>query len=324
MLSACPSNAPPVPIADSNLQSHALDNIIALGEPVLFRDTWENCPAVERWDFAHLKECVGQQIIEAEYYPNARRDRACTFLEMPLEEYLERLESDPPSRKLLYLAEYPIERVVPTILDEFNKPEALANQPNLRELLFVGYDSVTTAHYHRGRTQALLGQITGTKTVVLFPPKQIRLLGMHPWYSLRPNHSKLPWGEAEYNSIVSDHPATADTKPLACTVHPGQLLFIPDHWVQYVVSDGPTVSVTWFWESKSGTGYRPGVRRDKWSACAKSSMQVAARAAAMTGLQHLLVRLAGKTGIIHPEEQPQVQDYLDRFGTKLPSEQHTH
>ncbi|MFN3189215.1 MAG: cupin-like domain-containing protein [Aureliella sp.] len=324
MHTSSPRNALAVPTRSLQLEDETLKEIVSAGDPLLLQEGWANCPAVGLWDFQLLNERAGDQSVEVEYYPNGRRDRACTFLNMRLGEYLDRLTQDPPSRKLLYLAEYPIERVVPTLLDQFRRPTALEKPTSIRELLFVGYDSITTAHYHRGRTQAILGQISGEKTVVLFPPKDLCHLEMNPWYSLRPNHSKLPWGEKDYAEVLSESPRAKATTPLLCTVRPGELLFIPDHWVHYVVSEGPSVSVTWFWESELGTGYGPGIRRDKWSACAKTCMQVAARVASTFGLQRQLVQVAARLGIFLPDEQSQVQDYLDRFGATLPSKQHTH
>lgn len=272
------------------------------------------------YDFDYLIECFGQRQVDVEYYPEGKREKAFNYRSMLFADYLEQVRNDPSCRKHLYLAEMPLHDTFPELADQINTPKFLLGQPNLRPRIFVGYDTVTTGHYHRMRTQAILAPIHGAKTAVLFPPESNRYLKLNPWYALRSNHSQIPFGPQGFDKLVEEYPNLSKVEPISFVVEPGQWLFIPDHWTHYVYSKGESVSVTWFWDGGPEIGYAPGIRRDRLAKTSTKVIQSVASGANKIGLLGPCSRLASWLGIIDADERQTLLEYVGSTGTELPSQ----
>lgn len=273
-----------------------------------------------RYDFAYLIENFGHRHVDVEFYPDGKREKAFNYQSMLFADYLNQVRNDPSCRKHLYLAEMPIQSTFPALADEIQTPAFLLEQPNLRPRIFVGFDTVTTGHYHRMRTQAILAPIHGAKTAVLFPPESNRHLRLNPWYALRSNHSRIPFGPQGLDALLDDYPELRKVEPMSFVVEPGQWLFIPDHWTHYVFSKGESVSVTWFWDGGPEIGYAPGIRRDKIAKTSTRVIQSVASGAKKVGLLGPCARLASWLGIIDADERKTLLEYVGSTGIELPSQ----
>lgn len=272
------------------------------------------------YDFDHLIDNFGQREVDVEFYPEGKREKAFTYRTMLLSDYLTQVRNDPSCRKHLYLAEMPLQETFPDLADEICTPPFVLNQSNLRPRIFVGFDTVTTGHYHRMRTQAILAPIHGTKTTVLFPPESNRHLKLNPWYALRSNHSQIPFGPQGLDAMLDKYPELRKVKPLTFDVEPGQWLYIPDHWTHFVYSKGESVSVTWFWDGGPDMGYGPGIRRDRIAKTSTRVIQSVASGAKKVGLLGPCARLATWLGIIDADERQTLLEYVGSTGVELPSQ----
>lgn len=218
--------------------------LASIGRPVCFRAALSNWPAIGRWDLEYLRQTAGSRPVPVEFYPEGNyRKRWLTF-ETTLAQYIG-LISKPAISPRYYLAEVGIASHLPELTPDVWLPPFL--EPSIQKYsgLFLGNDSITGLHYH-ANDQALLCQIMGRKDVVLFPPSDFRNLNFDPWYSHRFNFSEV--NLQAYNS--DEFPKLLNTNPMACSLLPGDALFIPMHWGHTVVGEGCCASMTFFWHSR--------------------------------------------------------------------------
>ena len=197
-------------------------------QPVLMTSQTRDWPAIGKWDLEYVESSVGDREVDVEYYPSGNRHDAFTYHTMPLAEYLRLVRENPHNRRQYYVAEKPLSQVLPELLAEVQTPTLVNSSRPGRTVVFIGYDTFTTAHYHRFRTQALLSQVTGQKRVVLWAPEDLRLLSPGRWYSLRPNHSRIPFDGATRDEIDRKYPDLKKARTFEVTLNPGETLFIPD------------------------------------------------------------------------------------------------
>ncbi|MEC8555554.1 MAG: cupin-like domain-containing protein [Planctomycetota bacterium] len=192
-----------------------------------------------------------------------------------------------------------------------------------KTVLFAGWDTFSTAHYHRYRTQALLAQLCGPKRVLLFPPSASRFLYLSPWYSVRSNHSRVPFDRQHVGNLLDDYPGLSRASCFLATLEPGQCLFIPDHWVHLVEGEGESLSLTIFWNDAFRFSNRMGFHRDGVSAGFKKSLALGAQVALKLRGERPLLDAASKLGIIEPSDRGAIMQYLGRFGAKRPVERNS-
>ena len=288
--------------------------------PVLLAAQSNHWPAVKKWDMQYVETAVGDRVVDVEYYPSGNRHDAFTYHEMPLAEYIRLVGEDVQARKQYYVADKPAAQLIPELIDDIETPELVDTSRPGRTVVFIGYDTFTTAHYHRFRTQALLTQVTGQKRVVLWPPEDLRYLSPGRWYSLRANHSRIPFDEASPKEIEQNFPKLQAARSFEVTLNPGETLFIPDHWMHTAEGIGPSISITFFWTEAFRYSYLPGVIRDGMSDVAKRAMLAGAKIGGFLGMNRLLVEAAAWVGILQPSDKVAVLEYLTNFGTKVPNQ----
>jgi len=97
--------------------------------------------------------------------------------------------------------------------------------------IFIGPGgSVTPLHHDIWGTHAWLAQLVGRKRWILFSPDDRELLYD---YQVRPDQPDL-----------ERFPLFQKTKPLECTIGPGDVIFVPSRWAHQVISLDPSISLT--------------------------------------------------------------------------------
>jgi len=97
--------------------------------------------------------------------------------------------------------------------------------------IFIGPSgAVTPLHSDIWGTHAWLAQLVGRKRWILFSSDQKPLL-----YDFRVNPR---------NPDLERFPLFRKTRPIECTIGPGDLIFVPGGWAHEVVSLDPTISIT--------------------------------------------------------------------------------
>ena len=159
---------------------------------------------------------------------------------MPFGEFIEQVRR-PVEGRQYYMTEHELRLVSPKLVEDVDVSRYIDKTD---PLLFVGHDTFMPLHYH-GTTEALLSQLTGTKTVWLYSPDQFKRLYAGPWYSYSPLFSRVDPRRPDFDRF----PGFRDAVPLEFTLHPGEVLFIPVHWWHVTSVTGYQVSMTCFWKA---------------------------------------------------------------------------
>jgi len=276
--------------------------------------------ALQQWDQESLLRRNGEQLVDVEYYPLGSRGDAFTYRQMTLQDYDHLVQSSEEQQKKYYLAEKPIDQIFPHSADDYEMPLVIPGHGNPRTMGFYGYNTFSTCHYHKLTTQAILTQVIGTKRLLLFPPTDARHLDLTPWYGLRPNHSRIPFDEFDWEELSVRFPDLAKTTAYEVELQPGESLYIPDHWLHTAEGIGCSLSITTFWDDDFRLAYSPGVYRDRLATVSKTILRTGARVGTSIGLQPTLVKVAAMLGVIRDSEVEAVGEYIAEHGVTPPSQ----
>ena len=277
-------------------------------------------PAIGKWSLDYLAETHQNHRVLVEYYPTQQRNHVYTYVEMTVSEYVQRIKSDPTARHTYYIADTSVESTLPAIKDDIRPPSIIENDRGMRTGLFFGCDTFSSSHYHRFCQQALLIQIVGSKEVLLYPAKHLKHTYLNPWYGLRSNFSRI---EMEFDNTRPEpeaYPDFAKADEYRCKVNPGEMLFIPDHWMHTVTGPEENITVTYFWPESVRDCYLPGVVRDSFAHVVKKTLTGVARIGKPIGVHRMLLNMAVRLGIVPSDEREAVLQHLEEFDGKLPGD----
>ncbi|MEM7782673.1 MAG: cupin-like domain-containing protein [Planctomycetota bacterium] len=300
-------------------RSEFISKYLAFNRPVKIKNLGGTDRLVD-WTIENLVAKNGHQKVNVEHYPDGQRSSAFTYREMTLAEYVDLVTGSEDAQKHFFLAERPLEQMFPVHSNEYQLPDFVDANSSRRTVGFFGVNTFSTCHYHKLQTQAVITQVIGKKRLVMFQPKDMRHLELHPWYSARPNHSTIPFDQDEMEQLTAQYPRLARTNPEVVELSEGESLFIPAHWMHTAEGIGSSLSITTFWGENSKRAYRRGYYRDVASACTKSGMVFAASMGHRLGLDKLMVATAVRLGVIKKNESDAVLEYLAEFGTRRPNE----
>jgi jumonji domain-containing protein 7 len=169
------------------------------------------------------------------------------------------------------------------LLDDIDKRsplDDLFNAPNGPEAvnLWIG-DERSVSSLHKDHFENMYIVISGAKTFTLLPPTDIAFLPINTYPTARyqanpnPNYTKhsiqdeyilelttcncpseqIEWIPIDPNkrvSAVQRHPWFRYTRPLHCTVYPGEMLYIPAMWYHRVSQECKTVAVNYWYDMR--------------------------------------------------------------------------
>lgn len=217
-----------------------------------------NVPQLKRlgevWTDAWIVEKVGDQLVDLDYsedgvfpggsgvYDGVRRQ----MLKLPIGELIERIraggtEDAPDSRLYVYGAN---PRPFETLLADYCPPvELIGEADQMHTQFWIGGEGATTpAHFDVADN--LLGQVRGTKRVLLWSPEQYPYLYVNPTGARSERNSKMgSLEDVDYDAF----PLFKQTTAFQCELAAGDILFIPLGWFHYVRSANFAVSINHFW-----------------------------------------------------------------------------
>jgi len=111
----------------------------------------------------------------------------------------------------------------------------------------------TSSSLHHDPFDNALFVLSGTKTVLLFPPKASWLLAQQSVSSESANHSLMDLTRTD-EELVRQFPMWLEARALAleARIGPGDVLCIPEGWWHHVSSSANTVAINVWWESTCG------------------------------------------------------------------------
>jgi len=231
--------------------------------PVVIAGVADRWPAISLWDAAYLKRALPEAEVPvevwerdgphndpADYLRKVRRET------MPLGRFLDMALGAGNGSCSRYLAQYPILKAAPRLLEDIRPPEEYMKAPvllpkrlaaglRLDPALWIGpAGAVTTLHFDS--THNLFVQISGVKKVVLIPRDQSKFL----YYPCREFGLNLHFSPVDVeHPDPNRHPRFAHATPREIIMRPGEMLFIPASWWHYLRALEPSISLNFWWNT---------------------------------------------------------------------------
>jgi hypothetical protein len=217
--------------------------------PFVLRGGVASWPALTRWTPARFRELFGELEVELQGH-----DFGILAVKR-LREFIDELDAlEARGGELPYLRWSDArggvtERMFEVLRDDWSRPAFLPERryvqplewrhsaPNRRRYPASGIylsprGAITKLHVDRGRSNAILAQVHGSKHCLLISPEQRPGLDLRRW-------SAHPLGSAAQRA------ALAGLDVLEATLMPGDVLFIPNQWVHEVHTTATSISLTY-------------------------------------------------------------------------------
>lgn len=227
---------------------------VAHNRPVAIRGLVRHWPAVRRWSAGYLADfTAGSGDLEVPYRSTpedlprmdlSRIHRGQTSLHGLLRE----CQADPGGPEL-----YVPGISLPShagLMRDIEEPALLAPFRTFGTSVFLGRNTRCIGHFHP-KAQALLCQVQGIKRVWMFPPSELGRLHLFPVWS-----RSFYQSAANFYGDLTAFPGVLQARGRMYELHPGDALFIPQHWLH--VPDGKrwTAAVTYWWRPGLGEWLR--------------------------------------------------------------------
>lgn len=206
--------------------------------PVVFERLTETWPAREKWNFDYLRQVAGDNVVPlyASRQRDARNYQYAHADEMPLREYLDRLEAGESDLRMF---SFNILSGMPELARDFDFPEIGLKLFDRVAFLFAGgRGAKVQMHFDIDMPDLLLCHFGGTKRVLLFAPDQTPYLYRVPFSfsSLR----EVDYDAPDYGRF----PALRNLKGYVTELHHGDVLYIPAGYWHYIVYEEPGFSMS--------------------------------------------------------------------------------
>ena len=214
------------------------------GEPVVIRGAIDHWPALGRWSPEDFVARFGDVRTQA-YAMDAGRivlDRALGFrlVSLSFREYVEHL-AQAEGKPRFYLRAR-LGALLPELMREIEIPSYCTERLALRHnLWFSGEGTITSLHFDLPHN--LIAQVHGQKRFYLFSRGESDKLYPEPWISSVPHLARVDPENPDYARF----PRLRRAQGVACTLSPGDLLFIPSRCWHHARSVTASISTNFWW-----------------------------------------------------------------------------
>ncbi|OHT18823.1 cupin-like domain-containing protein [Edaphosphingomonas haloaromaticamans] len=245
---------PEVPVLERPAPGAFLGDHYAANRPAILTGLIDHWPA-RRWTLDHIEALAGNPEIEvqtgrqedADYEIRSNHHKT----RMPLAALLGRLRSGEPSNDYYVTANnggHNRSALAPLWEEIGDLPGFLVPDPTRDGFFWLGPKGTITP-FHHDLTNNFLVQIMGEKRVTLVPLWETQRMQNHM-------HCYSRWsGPEAFAGLPEGQRPTAIT----CTIHPGDILFIPVGWWHHVEGLDTSISLSFtnfVWENDFYTAYR--------------------------------------------------------------------
>lgn len=217
---------------------------VRAARPVRIRGAIADWPALGRWSPDDFAARFGDVLADAYAMEAGQivRDRRSGFriVRLTIREYVERLRLEEGKPRLYLRAR--LGELLPELMREVVVPRYCARRLALRQnLWFSGAGAVTALHFDLPHN--LVAQVYGRKRFVVFPRAETRKLYPEPWLSSAPHLSRVDPESPDYARF----PRLRRARGFACTLEPGDMLFIPSRSWHHARSSTTSISTNFWW-----------------------------------------------------------------------------
>ncbi len=171
-----------------------LENYYKPQKPLFIQGLTENWAAFQKWNLDYIQQHAGEQIVPL--YNNeptkGKQNSAEPATKMKMADYIELIKTQPTDLRIFF---YDLKVKLPELLKDFEYPDiGLKFFKRLPVLFFGGEGSKVLPHYDMDLADLVHFHFQGTKSVILFSPKQTKYL------------YKIPFAVHNLESIDLDNP----------------------------------------------------------------------------------------------------------------------
>jgi lysine-specific demethylase 8 len=221
---------------------------VAPQRPVILTGALDHWKAFSAWTPEYLKQRLGETPltywVSRDGIFGVDPDRELEIEEMTLARFLDRLAAGPgPDGKRHYLRRHAMKALFSALRTDFEPPAYFDYRRLVSENLWIGAKGhITPVHYDLAHN--LLIQVRGRKRLVLFRPEDADCLYPNRFFSYSPHFSQIPDLDTIDLERFSRYPGAT---PIACTLGPGEMLFLPACWWHQVWSLDEAISINYWW-----------------------------------------------------------------------------
>jgi hypothetical protein len=209
------------------------------GKPVVITGAIEHWKARSAWTLDYFRTRYGKSLVTV-YRLDGERYRPEGTETLSLSAFIEAIEGNDFQTYPRYVRDdWRLFMAHKELLTDYEVPKYFFDwfaflPPFMRLIyprIFIGpRGALTPLHRDIWKTHAWLAQLVGRKRWVLFSPDQDELLYE---YNVQPHKPDL-----------EKFPLFAKSRPVECTIGPGDIIFVPSGWPHEVTSLDATISIT--------------------------------------------------------------------------------
>ncbi|XP_033633664.1 bifunctional peptidase and (3S)-lysyl hydroxylase Jmjd7-like [Asterias rubens] len=260
--------------------------------PVIFRRCIDHWPALSKWTPAYLRDKIGDQAVTVAVTPNGMADAVYKdkFVmpeerQMKFSSFLDILEKkeNKQTQTVVPLQEegvFYVQKQNSNLLSEFRDiiddvetelvwaSTALGKQPDAVNF-WMGEEKAVTS-MHKDHYENLYCVISGQKHFILHPPTDLPYIpyGTYPAARYKvtngedfdvmdePDVGEVPWIPIDpVLPNLERWPKYGNSKPVHCTVHAGDVLYLPSLWFHHVRQEHATIAVNFWYDMEYDIKY---------------------------------------------------------------------
>lgn len=213
------------------------------GRPAILTGVADAWPALERWRPERLAREHGRRVVRG-FALRGGEIHAHPRYGLALEDCAlgDALRPPTPGAPAGWRVRTDLAATLPELLGDFEVPVYCRGGLALEAFLWVTPAGLRTG-LHWDSPENLFAQVVGARRFLLLPPEATPAVYPHPFFSATPQFSRVDYAAPD----LARFPRYADARPLACTVAPGEVLYLPSGWWHAAESDELTLAVNFWW-----------------------------------------------------------------------------
>jgi hypothetical protein len=256
--------------------------------PVIFKNSINHWPALQKWSPSYLREMLGAKEISVAVTPNGLADAVCEnkFIlaedrKMLFSDFLDIMESPSLGEPgIFYVQEQNgnFTGEFPEIISDAETgikwaTEAFGKDPDAVNFWMGDCRAITSLH--KDHYENLYCVISGQKTFTLYPPTDMPYIP-HQEYMVARYHQNeynkfeiindptatghpsetIPWIPVDpLNPDYETYPEFAKVKSVSCTVKKGDVLYLPSLWFHHVQQTQATIAINFWYDMEYDIKY---------------------------------------------------------------------
>lgn len=258
--------------------------------PVIIKNAFNHWPALEKWNSDYLREKIGHRTVTVAVTPNGYADAVVgnRFVmpeerEMKFSTFLDILDGKVQEQGIFY-----VQKQNSNLTDEFQElceeaafdiswaTEAFGKDPDAVNFWMGDARAITSMH--KDHYENLYCVISGTKVFTLLPPSDLPLIPYELYtpakykatgsghfeivdeitehFTEQSPLPKVPWVAIDpLNPDLTKYPKYAKANPVTCTVHAGEMLYLPSLWFHHVQQSHGCIAINFWYDMEYDIKY---------------------------------------------------------------------